>query len=526
MRTRAALAGAAVLMTALAPLAGPADILATDVAGIPAENVGTHGPKTNHLVNLELVGHSPIPIETVDGDDNPITLPIGNNGAPALLGDCAYVGRWHDYTGAHGIQVIDISDPAAPVRVGAIVNTTEADMGLPAAAVSREIRAVPGERLLVVLLFSQSTGAGATGGLNTLNVYRVGETCTDVTLAGRYEMRTFRGHEFFLWADPVHDGRVLAFITAPIAPPNVQVVDLSDPENPSLLTVYDAGIPVASPRETAAPVLGNYAHSISISPDGSEGYLSYWDGGFFTIDTSALADPSQPPIMRPSGLNSLPYIPGPDEFANTHSAVMIPGTNDAVVGAEIYITTDGCPYGWMTIVRAGDATTPPAKIGEFKLEENKAEKCGPRSSVLPTGRSTVSSKNDLGLPIDGTFTMHNQTVLPEYVFTSWYGGGLRVIDVSDPTAPAEAGAFVPVPLEATATDPNTPAPYFGGWTGGNPDDDWWVGTWSYPIIRDGLIYVTDVRSGLYILQPAAGAPFADEVAATAFAEGNSNIGTF
>ena len=37
--------------------------------------------------------------------------PIGNNGAPALLGDCAYVGRWHDYTGAHGIQVIEAHVP-------------------------------------------------------------------------------------------------------------------------------------------------------------------------------------------------------------------------------------------------------------------------------------------------------------------------------------------------------------------------------------------------------------------------------
>ena len=48
--------------------------------------------------------------------------------------------------------------------------------------------------------------------------------------------------------------------------------------------------------------------------------------------------------------------------------------------------------------------------------------------------------------------------------------------------------------------------------------------WSYPILRNGRIYVNDMRNGLYILKPAAGAPFADEVAGVKFLEGNSNLG--
>jgi len=46
--------------------------------------------------------------------------------------------------------------------------------------------------------------------------------------------------------------------------------------------------------------------------------------------------------------------------------------------------------------------------------------------------------------------------------------------------------------------------------------------WSYPIIKDGLIYVVDVRNGLYILRYAG--PHAAELSSVKFLEGNSNLG--
>ena len=46
--------------------------------------------------------------------------------------------------------------------------------------------------------------------------------------------------------------------------------------------------------------------------------------------------------------------------------------------------------------------------------------------------------------------------------------------------------------------------------------------WSYPIIKDGLIYVVDVRNGLYILKYHG--PFEQEVTEIRFLEGNSNLG--
>ena len=46
--------------------------------------------------------------------------------------------------------------------------------------------------------------------------------------------------------------------------------------------------------------------------------------------------------------------------------------------------------------------------------------------------------------------------------------------------------------------------------------------WSYPIIQDGLIYVVDLRNGLYVLKYDG--PFDDEVRRIRFLDGNSNQG--
>jgi hypothetical protein len=46
--------------------------------------------------------------------------------------------------------------------------------------------------------------------------------------------------------------------------------------------------------------------------------------------------------------------------------------------------------------------------------------------------------------------------------------------------------------------------------------------WSYPIIRNGLIYFIDIANGLYIVRYTG--PHADKVAGVSFLEGNSSLG--
>lgn len=494
-----------------APETGPAtagETLADSVAGIPADLVGQHGPAENWLDGLRLVAHSPL---RIDG------LALGNHGAVALIDDCAYVGRWHDYTGNNGIQILDISgvDPATsdveePPVIGNIPATARSG------GVVRELRAIdlPDFEMLVVMVFGQGLGDRRN---NLLQFFTFPDgDCTKPVLTGTFDMVALRGHEFFLWLDPdpAHDvnghPRVLVYVTAPPGPPSFIVVDASNPARPLPVGSYETGIPVVSQSD----LLGRYAHSISLSADGKEAYLSYWDAGFLTVDTTAFAVGGAGTAVA-KGAMSVPYgYEGVDGHpGNTHSAVKIPGRNVVVVGDENYASVAGCPYGWMRTIDIGSPAQPPTQIGEFRLVENRKETCD---------GVTVKWKNSLGNRIYGTFSAHNQTVTPNYALFSWYGGGMRVIDVSEPATPVEAGAFVPAPLaEAPKTRPTTSAPVYG-----ESENDWQVAVWSYPVVRDGLIYVTDVRNGLYVLAPSDGAPFAEEIEGIGFLEGNSNVGDF
>ncbi|MHB8513018.1 MAG: LVIVD repeat-containing protein [Actinomycetota bacterium] len=553
MNKRAILSAIIALGCIVVPLTTRAAAGPTDVAGVPAAYVGVNGPVSDYASGaLQLISHTDLSSSQTSG------VPLGNNGAIALIGNCAFVGRWHDYGDTssstvpgpkvqYPVQIVDISNPAAPSVVGTVPDSTVHD------AVAREIRAIDlppstrfpsGFQMLTVQTFGKYIDEyNEIQGQNGLLYYVFPNgDCTHPVPAGHYypQIRTdvpanaLRPHEFYQWLDPnpAHDvpadntnhipahPRILDYVTTPLGGVDGFVVDASSPASPSLLGVWDGGQPYASAWESnlvgGVPVgAGRYTHSISLSPDGTKAYVSQWDGGFFTLDASTFAQAKPKGALLPLGAQSIPLFaltaPG-----NAHSAVAIPGTNDIVGGDEIYVTTDGCPFGWMHIFDQGNQTTPPSEIAQFRLPENQANQC---SGVF------AGDRNSAGQKVDGTFTMHNQTVTDRYVLTSWYGGGLRAIDISNPASPQEAGFFVPKPVATTASIPDTTAPIYGAGTDSS-SAPWWVSTWSYPIIRNGYIYVSDVRNGLYILQATAGSDLANDLAKYKFLEGNSNLGDF
>jgi len=198
-----------------------------------------------------------------------------------------------------------------------------------------------------------------------------------------------------------------------------------------------------------------------------------------------------------------------DDGHNVHSAVPMPGsTGDIVFTQEEYANAGhGCPFG---ILRTGHVNSDggATQLGEFSLPENDASKCGEKN---------------------GTFSSHNPTLFPDLALLTWYSGGLRAVDLSDPAHPYEDGAFVPKPtftptlrdtrlffpakqsagtLPTDTTKPGSTAPL---WTGA---------MWSYPVVQNGLIYVVDIDLGLYILRYTG--PHADEVSKAAYVEGNSS----
>jgi len=443
--------------------------------------------------NFRLVGHTDL-------------AKRGMNSPIAVAGKCVYVGDRYYSSSADesvrpngGIAIVDASNPARPHQTGTISPT-----GL---STQRELRADAGLGLLVVEGYSPYIDGWQPGSeaINYLKVYDIHSDCLHPKLLSTYDFGPRAPHEFFWWKDRKHPGRSLAYVTFTIYSPDLMVLDLSNPASPSLAGVYDLGIDQAQKTVDFADESGSgYTHSLTVSDDGTRAYMAGWDYGFWTLDTSMLADPPAGGVgvARPVGVGKLDY------GHNVHSAVVIPGRNEALFTQEDYANAGhGCPFG---ILRTGALTSDGGATldGQFSLPENDPKNCGKKN---------------------GTFSSHNPTLFHDLALLTWYSGGLRAVDLTDPKHLHEDGAYIPkptftpqlrdarlfYPAKTTAgtlpTDTTKPGSTAPPWTGS---------MWSYPVVQNGLIYVVDIDLGLYILRYTG--PHASEVSHAGFVEGNSS----
>jgi hypothetical protein len=94
------------------------------------------------------------------------------------------------------------------------------------------------------------------------------------------------------------------------------------------------------------------------------------------------------------------------------------------------------------------------------------------------------------IPLDGVYTAFQGLIVDERLYAAWASGGLRVVDLHDPEQPLEVAWFVPptrIDPQRQLSSPN-----------GNIAMPF---VWSVHI-SDGLIYVADLNTGLWILQLA------------------------
>ncbi len=155
----------------------------------------------------------------------------------------------------------------------------------------------------------------------------------------------------------------------------------------------------------------------------------------------------------------------------------------------------GWPWGWMRIINVEEPSRPRI-VSEFKLVQNTLAF---QAQVGPATEQFTS------------YSTHNPTVLPHLVVDSWHSGGLQIVDITSPLHPTQGGYFSPTPLDSVALE--DPALSRG------PNK---VVMWSFPIIRNGLIYVVDIRNGLYVFRYTGSN--AKEIERIGFLEGNSNLG--
>jgi LVIVD repeat len=328
---------------------------------------------------------------------------------------------------------------------------------------ARELRALPAKKLLIVLSFTLGRG-----GVNRMDLYRWTDDCARPSAVGGYDFGGRSPHEFFLWQDP-GGARTLLFVSMfSGGGGDLQVLDVTDPGAPRLAGTW------------ASPV--GLLHSISLSADGRRAFLSMWTGGLLVGDVSQFTTGQTNPqltLLTPVGAR----LPAP-AGGNVHSAVQVPGRDLLVVTDERY--PPACPYGPARLVDVSNPAQPRA-VSALAAPENDPTTC--RSSPV------------------GTYTSHNPTLTADLALISWYSSGLQVFDISDPANPQRLVEFRPQASQPGQRDPQLGATL--------------PLTWSYPIVRDGLIYVADIDEGLYVLR--YGGPHQEQLDQLAFAEGNSNL---
>jgi len=162
------------------------------------------------------------------------------------------------------------------------------------------------------------------------------------------------------------------------------------------------------------------------------------------------------------------YPPVNAQPTGTHSAVFVPNRPARVRGntkgrpAYVWLSDEngGCPLNHARMVSV-EAEATPIMIGAFAIPDNLVEECLDQATTEPNGaqRRRVPQQN------------HNPTVFKNLVFTTWYGHGLRAIDISNPYNPREVGHALTIPQGVART---------------------------YPVFKDGLIYWVDNDTGLHV----------------------------
>ena len=452
-----------------------------------AQNPG-QGATAGTSRNFSLVGHNAL-------------FNRGMNAAIAVYQNYVYVGNRADVTTqpVHpGILVVDVSNPRRPTVVGEVAPP-------PIGQTTRELRVWPQQSLLIVMRFRCSPfthGCPASPPVWSIDFYDLsGVNARSPKLLTSY-VPSRQPHEMFLWLDPKRPGRALLYLSTPTssanpATPNLIITDISRARQGIFteIATFNAN-PLFTP--TQRQTLDVALHSMSVSDDGTRTYLAYLGGGFFVLDTSQVANAV--PNPQPQLLTPVPNTPRwPNQ--TVHSAIPLPGRPYALTTDELYgdrlnpdLNVHGCPFGWAHVIDVSNPASPQL-LSEYRTDGNTLAFC-----ATPMGQDDFAA----------SWTAHNPTVYRDLALVSWHGSGLQAISLANPSSPQQTGWFTPTPLASVAReDPSLT-------TTGNK-----VSVWTFPIVKNGLVYVADIRNGLYVLRyTGAGAQQVDR---SIFREGNSNL---
>lgn len=400
----------------------------------------------------------------------------------------AYVGRWgfSDWATGNerfcpggrndGVAIVDIQDPTSPLMVSRLPNpdgTSVEDV----VVFTARFGPLRGHEIA-------TAGVQVCGGSRYDTSFHRGLMLWDVTDAENPEQIGFfdtgcctRGLHEFEVEHRADLRRTFAYVTVPAsrAPdPNTpsgvrdadgadgdfRLIDITDPRNPFQVSTWYVQLVGGPFAAQGCDPDGNFGHGAEPSDDGKLVFLSYWDSGFIALD---LTDPENPVFQ---GRTAYPAnVDGDGHSSSYDDARGLLFTAD-----EDFCKTSGAGievgFGFLRVYDYSDLTAP-VQIGEFRT---------------PNSAGTAD-------PGAGDFTIHNPLVVGSRLYASWYTDGVRVLDVSDPTAPREIAFFVPPAGE----NPVKPTQRFV-----LPST---TQVWGVVVDEEtGNVLISDMNTGLWILQ--------------------------
>jgi len=341
----------------------------------------------------------------------------GFNATATGLDGIAYLGSWggREQCPSLGVRLFDVHDPTAPAALGsaaAYPGTTAEHV----VVAHLDSQAFSGNVLFAGIQRCQGGSASPAG----LAIWDVTNPANPSELAlFPTGGRALGVHEFTVRQQ---GDRWLAYLAVPNSElsdgtGDLRIVDVTDPRNPVQLKDWgarkDAALPIGIGDQCAPWCRGAspdaYLHSVALGPDGRTAYLSYWDLGVIILDVS---EPEAPRFVGR-------FVEPLTDEGNTHSVGLTHDGKLMLVADETF----GPPWGGLRLVDVSDPTLP-SQVGAYLTPDAAA---GRRGEVY-------------------AYSAHNPLVddrSPTHLYMAWYADGVRLLDIGDPSQPAELAAWQP-----------------------------------------------------------------------------------
>ncbi|MGH9533729.1 MAG: putative Ig domain-containing protein [Terriglobales bacterium] len=456
---------------------------------------------------------------------------IGQNAGITVFNDYAYIGN-RGVPGscpANSFKVVNLSDPTNPQVVATIPNPSGASYQPVGQVAAVNTPSFQGDLLAVAIAPcdpATDTSAGDTG----VALYNVSNPASPIFLGSWSARATGGAHGVSSVAVLPESNAAYVLAAVPEAEHSgsgygdLQVLNVTNPAAPAMVANWGIGKALGIDLKNVAVGQDQrvFLDTISLSADGTQAYLAYWDEGVVILnvsDPTAISDTNSGIVLSHTvyptiyAASSTILYSAPE--GNTHQAIPVDNgagmlISDLVCASQKIPDASGSgstslnPY--TTSVCGTDVDLTPSTGWGFVRTYTLAPVTAPQpagGTALSTTESDPAPAAGTIFPGDGIYSAHdiawNGNAQNPRGYVAWFSNGLVDLDLQSLSTPSVLAAFVP---PATA-DPQGSTPGVN-----NPDAPLVYGVAPFTENGNQYIAITDINSGLWVVQEAGASQFA------------------